>query len=218
VTLSIAPGARLDRSRCVTMTALRSTRRSVSICFAYGDGPAQLAESSSCLRTSTYSIGQSISMYGCWGVALSLTGGQSGDGGGHPVELEWHGGDGRPPFINMNKAADSRVAGLSVFGNRVGNTAGVIIDVDNYTTGGNGRQSGDAKHDTFERLDWAERASGFASQIDRTGNVPGEPDLSRRAESRIRRTDRAACGGYFFGRRGPETYNEGNPRRSDRRP
>ncbi len=58
--------------------------------------------------TSAYPLGQSISLYGCWGVTLSVRA-QTGDGG-HPVELEWHGGTGGT-VINMNKAADSRTRG-----------------------------------------------------------------------------------------------------------
>jgi hypothetical protein len=151
--------------------------------------------------TSTYSLGQSINLYGCWGVTLSLTGAQNGDGG-HPVELEWHGVTGGT-VINMNKAADSRVAGLSVSGIN-GNTAGVIIDVDNYPTGGSG-DGVPTQHDTFERLELGRAGIGIRVANRSTGNVQ---DLSFR-DVQISNPSNGQGGmwGYFFGGSG-QTYNE----------
>ena len=151
--------------------------------------------------TSTYALGQSINMYGCFGVALSLTGGQSGDGG-HPVELEWHGVTGGT-VINMNKAADSRVAGLSVSGIN-GNTPGVIIDVDNYPTGGSGDNLATA-HDTFERLDLGRAGIGVRVANRSGANVQ---DLSFH-DVQISNPSNGQGGmwGYFFGGAG-QTYNE----------
>ena len=159
--------------------------------------------------TSAYPLGQSISLYGCWGVTLSLTGAQNGDGG-HPVELEWHGVTGGT-VINMNKAADSRVAGLSVSGIN-GNTAGVIIDVDNYTTGGAGDGLADAAR--YVRA----RGPGPRGHRDprresihrqRTG-----PEFQRRADlESLERAGRHV--GLLFRRRRPD-LQRGNPRRPDR--
>ena len=151
--------------------------------------------------TSTYPLGQSLNLYGCWGVTLSLTGAQNGDGG-HPVELEWHGVTGGT-VINMNKAADSRVAGLSVSGIN-GNTAGVIIDVDNYPTGGSGDGLA-TQHDTFERLDLGRAGIGIRVANRSTGNVQ---DLSFR-DVQISNPSNGQGGmwGYFFGG-GGQTYNE----------
>jgi hypothetical protein len=151
--------------------------------------------------TSAYSLGQSISLYGCWGVTLSLTGAQTGDGG-HPVELEWHGVTGGT-VINMNKAADSRVAGLSVSGIN-GNTAGVIIDVDNYTTGGAGDGLA-VQHDTFERVDLGRAGIGIRVANRSTGNVQ---DLSFN-DVQISNPSNGQGGmwAYFFGG-GGQTYNE----------
>jgi hypothetical protein len=151
--------------------------------------------------TSAYQIAQSISMYGCWGVTLSLTGAQDGDGG-HPVELEWHGVTGGT-VINMNKAADSRVAGLSVSGIN-GNTAGVIIDVDNYTTGGGGDGLA-TQHDTFEHLDLGRGGIGIRVANRSTGNVQ---DMSF-DDVQISNPSNGQGGmwAYFFGG-GGQTYNE----------
>jgi hypothetical protein len=151
--------------------------------------------------TSTYSLGQSLNLYGCWGVTLSLTGAQNGDGG-HPVELEWHGVTGGT-VINMNKAADSRVAGLSVSGIN-GNTAGVIIDIDNYTTGGGGDGLA-TQHDTFERLELGRGGIGIRVANRSTGNVQ---DMSFR-DVQISNPSNGQGGmwGYFFGGLG-QTYNE----------
>ena len=165
--------------------------------------------------TSAYSLGQSLNLYGCWGVTLSLTGAQNGDGG-HPVELEWHGVTGGI-VINMNKAADSRVAGLSVSGIN-GNTAGVIIDVDNYATGGGGDGLA-TQHDTFERLELGRAGIGIRVANRSTGNVQ---DLSFR-DVQISNPSNGQGGmwGYFFGG-GGQTYNEeirggliAGPRRRD---
>ena len=151
--------------------------------------------------TSAYSLGQSLNLYGCWGVTLSLTVAQNGDGG-HPVELEWHGVTGGT-VINMNKAADSRVAGLSVSGIN-GNTAGVIIDVDNYTTGGGGDGLA-TQHDTFERLALGRAGIGIRVANRSTGNVQ---DLNFR-DVQISNPSNGQGGmwGYFFGG-GGQTYNE----------
>ncbi len=151
--------------------------------------------------TSTYPLGQSLNLYGCWGVTLSLTGAQNGDGG-HPVELEWHGVTGGT-VINMNKAADSRVAGLSVSGIN-GNTAGVIIDVDNYPTGGGGDGLA-AQNDTFERLDLGRGGIGIRVANRSTGNVQ---DLEFR-DVQVSNPSNGQGGmwGYFFGG-GGQTYNE----------
>ena len=151
--------------------------------------------------TSTYALGQSLNLYGCWGVTLSLTGAQNGDGG-HPVELEWHGVTGGT-VINMNKAADSRVAGLSVSGIN-GNTAGVIIDVDNYPTGGGGDGLA-TQHDTFERLELGRAGIGIRVANRSVGNVQ---DLSFR-DVQISNPSNGQGGmwGYFFGGSG-QTYNE----------
>ena len=151
--------------------------------------------------TSTYALGQSLNLYGCWGVTLSLTVAQNGDGG-HPVELEWHGVTGGT-VINMNKAADSRVAGLSVSGIN-GNTAGVIIDVDNYPTGGGGDGLA-TQHDTFERLELGRAGIGIRVANRSTGNVQ---DLSFR-DVQISNPSNGQGGmwGYFFGG-GGQTYNE----------
>ena len=165
--------------------------------------------------TSAYSLGQSLNLYGCWGVTLSLTVAQNGDGG-HPVELEWHGVTGGT-VINMNKAADSRVAGLSVSGIN-GNTAGVIIDVDNYTTGGGGDGLA-TQHDTFERLALGRAGIGIRVANRSTGNVQ---DLNFR-DVQISNPSNGQGGmwGYFFGG-GGQTYNEeirggsnSGPRRRD---
>ena len=117
-------------------------------------------------------------------------------------ELEWHGVTGGT-VINMNKAADSRVAGLSVSGIN-GNTAGVIIDVDNYPAGGGGDGLA-TQNDTFERWTWAGGASGFASPID-------PPATSRTWSSDDVQVSNPSNGqggmwGYFFGG-GGQTYNE----------
>jgi hypothetical protein len=151
--------------------------------------------------TSVYPLGQSISIYGCWGVTLSLTGAQNGDGG-HPAELEWHGVTGGT-VINMNKAADSRVAGLSVSGIN-GNTAGVVIDVDNYAAGGGGDGLA-TQHDTFERIDIGRAGIGIRVANRSTGNVQ---DLSFR-DVQISNPSNGQGGmwGYFFGG-GGQTYNE----------
>jgi hypothetical protein len=151
--------------------------------------------------TSTYPIGQSLNLYGCWGVTLSLTVAQNGDGG-HPVELEWHGATGGT-VINMNKAADSRVAGLSVSGIN-GNTAGVIIDVDNYSTGGGGDGLA-TQHDTFERLALGRAGIGIRVANRSSGNVQ---DMSFR-DVQISNPSNGQGGmwGYFFGGIG-QTYNE----------
>ncbi|HZC45691.1 MAG TPA: hypothetical protein VE243_04400, partial [Candidatus Acidoferrum sp.] len=151
--------------------------------------------------TSTYALGQSINLYGCWGVTLSLTTAQNGDGG-HPVELEWHGVTGGT-VINMNKSADSRVAGLSVSGIN-GNTPGVIIDVDNYTTGGAG-DGIPTQHDTFERLELGRGGIGIRVANRSTANVQ---DLSF-LDVQISNPSNGQGGmwGYFFGGLG-QTYNE----------
>lgn len=151
--------------------------------------------------TSAYALGQSINLYGCWGVTLSLTAAQNGDGG-HPVELEWHGVTGGT-VINMNKAADSRVAGLSVSGIN-GNTAGVIIDVDNYPTGGSGDGLA-TQHDTFERLELGRAGIGIRVANRSTANVQ---DMSFR-DVQISNPSNGQGGmwGYFFGGNG-QTYNE----------
>jgi hypothetical protein len=151
--------------------------------------------------TTAYPIGQSINLYGCWGVTLSLTGAQNGDGG-HPAELEWHGATGGI-VINMNKAADSRVAGLSVSGIN-GNTAGVIIDVDNYATGGGGDGLA-TQHDTFEHLDLGRAGIGIRVANQSAGNVQ---DMSFR-DVQISNPSNGQGGmwGYFFGG-GGQTYNE----------
>jgi len=150
--------------------------------------------------TSAYPLGQSISLYGCWGLTLSVRG-QTGDGG-HPVELEWHGGTGGT-VINMNKAADSRLEGLSVSGIS-GNTAGVIIDVDNYTTGGSGDNLA-TQHDTFERLDLGRGGVGIRVANRSTGNVQ---NLSFK-DVQVSNPSNGQGGmwGYFFGG-GGQTYNE----------
>ena len=151
--------------------------------------------------TSNYSLGQSLNLYGCWGVTLSLTGAQNGDGA-HPVELEWHGVTGGT-VINMNKAADSRVAGLSVSGIN-GNTAGVIIDVDNYPTGGGGDGLA-TQNDTFERLDLGRGGIGIRVANRSTGNVQ---DLEF-DDVQVSNPSNGQGGmwGYFFGG-GGQTYNE----------
>jgi len=151
--------------------------------------------------TSAYALGQSINLYGCWGVTLSLTVAQNGDGA-HPVELEWHGVTGGT-VINMNKSADSRVAGLSVSGIN-GNTAGVIIDVDNYTTGGGG-DGVPTQHDTFERLELGRARIGVRVANRSAGNVQ---DLSF-LDVQISNPSNGQGGmwGYFFGGSG-QTYNE----------
>jgi len=151
--------------------------------------------------TSAYPLGQSLNLYGCWGVTLSLTGAQNGDGG-HPVELEWHGVTGGT-VINMNKAADSRVAGLSVSGIN-GNTAGVIIDVDNYPTGGGG-DGVPTQHDTFERVELGRAGIAIRVANRSTGNVQ---DLSFR-DVQVSNPSNGQGGmwGYFFGG-GGQTYNE----------
>jgi hypothetical protein len=151
--------------------------------------------------TSAYALGQSLNLYGCWGVALSLTGAQNGDGG-HPVELEWHGVTGGT-VINMNKAADSRVAGLSVSGIN-GNTAGVIIDVDNYPTGGSG-DGVPTQHDTFERLELGRAGIAIRVANRSTGNVQ---DMSfKDVQISNPANGQGGMWGYFFGG-GGQTYNE----------
>ncbi|MGB8685632.1 MAG: hypothetical protein WCD12_22320 [Candidatus Binatus sp.] len=151
--------------------------------------------------TSAYPLGQSLNLYGCWGVTLSLTGAQNGDGG-HPVELEWHGVTGGT-VINMNKAADSRVAGLSVSGIN-GNTAGVIIDVDNYATGGGGDGLA-TQHDTFERLALGRAGIGIRVANQSAGNVQNlsfhDVQISNPSNGQ------GGMWGYFFGGAG-QTYNE----------
>jgi len=151
--------------------------------------------------TAAYPLSQSLNLYGCWGVTLSLTGAQSGDGG-HPVDLEWDGVTGGT-VINMNKAADSRVAGLSVSGIS-GNTPGVIIDVDNYATGGGGDGLA-TQHDTFERLDLGRAGIGIRIANRSVGNVQ---DLSFH-DVQISNPSNGQGGmwGYFFGGIG-QTYNE----------
>ena len=151
--------------------------------------------------TSAYSIAQSLNLYGCYGVTLSLTGAQVGDGG-HPAELEWHGATGGT-VINMNKTADSRVAGLSVSGIG-GNTAGVIIDVDNYTTGGAG-DGIPTQHDTFERLELGRGGIGIRVGNRSAGNCQ---DMSFR-DVQVSNPSNGQGGmwGYFFGG-GGQTYNE----------
>ena len=151
--------------------------------------------------TSNYPLSRPLNLYGCWGVTLSLTGAQNGDGG-HPVELEWHGVTGGT-VINMNKAADSRVAGLSVSGIN-GNTAGVIIDVDNYPTGGAGDGLA-TQHDTFERLELGRAGVGIRVANRSTGNVQ---DLSfRDVQISNPANGQGGMWGYFFGGSG-QTYNE----------
>ena len=151
--------------------------------------------------TSAYPLGQSLNLYGCWGVTLALSGAQNGDGG-HPVELEWHGATGGI-VINMNKAADSRIAGLSVSGIN-GNTAGVIIDIDNYATGGGGDGLA-TQHDTFERLELGRAGIGIRVANRSSGNVQ---DLSFR-DVQVSNPSNGQGGmwGYFFGGSG-QTYNE----------
>jgi hypothetical protein len=151
--------------------------------------------------TAAYPLSQSLNLYGCWGVTLSLTGAQSGDGG-HPVDLEWDGVTGGT-VINMNKAADSRVAGLSVSGIS-GNTPGVIIDVDNYATGAGGDGLA-TQHDTFERLDLGRAGIGIRVANRSVGNVQ---DL-RFHDVQISNPSNGQGGmwGYFFGGIG-QTYNE----------
>jgi len=151
--------------------------------------------------TSTYPLAQSLNLYGCWGVTLSLTGAMNGDGG-RPVELEWHGVTGGT-VINMNKVGDSRVAGLSVSGIS-GNTAGVILDVDNYPTGGNGDNLA-TQNDTFERLELGRAGIGIRVANRSGANVQ---DLSFR-DVQISNPSNGQGGmwGYFFGGLG-QTYNE----------
>src|ERR1700678_165681 len=151
--------------------------------------------------TAAYPLSQSLNLYGCWGVTLSLTGAQSGDGG-HPVDLEWDGVTGGT-VINMNKAADSRVAGLSVSGIS-GNTPGVIIDVDNYATGAGGDGLA-TQHDTLERMDLGRGGIGIRVANRSVGNVQ---DL-RFHDVQISNPSNGQGGmwGYFFGGIG-QTYNE----------
>ena len=151
--------------------------------------------------TSNYSLGQSLNLYGCWGVTLSLTGAQNGDGA-HPVELEWHGVTGGT-VINMNKAADSRLAGLSVSGIN-GNTAGVIIDVDNYPTGGGGDGLA-TQNDTFERLDLGRGGIGIRVANRSTGNVQDLEFFDVQVSNPS--NGQGGMWGYFFGG-GGQTYNE----------
>ncbi len=118
------------------------------------------------------------------------------------MELEWHGVTGGT-VINMNKAADSRVAGLSVSGIN-GNTAGVIIDVDNYPTGGSGDGLA-TQHDTFERLELGRAGIGIRVANRSTANVQ---DMSFR-DVQISNPSNGQGGmwGFFFGGNG-QTYNE----------
>ena len=151
--------------------------------------------------TSAYPIAQSVNLYGCWGVTLSLSVAQNGDGG-HPVELEWHGVTGGT-VINMNKSADSRVAGLSVSGIS-GNTAGVVIDIDNYAAGG----SGDAlatQHDTFERVAIGRAAIGI--RVGNRSSANMQNMTFRDVQISNPSNGQGGMWGYFFGG-GGQTYNE----------
>jgi hypothetical protein len=151
--------------------------------------------------TSAYPLGQSINLYGCWGVTLALANAQNGDGA-HPVELEWHGATGGT-VINMNKTGDSRVTGLTVSGIN-GNTPGVIVDVDNYRTGGTGDEV-PTRHDTFERLALGRAGIGIRVANRSSGNVQNlsfsDVQISNPAN------EQGGMWGYFFGGRG-QTYNE----------
>ncbi|HYL59159.1 MAG TPA: hypothetical protein VEU51_09820 [Candidatus Acidoferrales bacterium] len=148
----------------------------------------------------TYPIGQTIDLYGCFGVTLSLAA-SNGDGG-NPVDLEWHGAAGGI-VISMNKAADCRVEGLTVSG-KAGTTAGVIIDVDNYTTGG----AGDAvptQHDIFERLELGR--SGIGVRVANRSSANVQNMTFRNVQVSNPSNGQGGMWGYFFGGAG-QTYNE----------
>ncbi len=149
---------------------------------------------------SMYPIGQTIDLYGCFGVTLSLAG-QNGDGG-NPVDLEWHGVTGGT-VISMNKTADCRVEGLTVSG-KSGSTAGVIIDVDNYNTGG----AGDVvtpQHDIFERLELGRSGIGVRVANRSAANVQNM--TFRDVQVSNPSNGQGGMWGYFFGGLG-QTYNE----------
>jgi hypothetical protein len=150
--------------------------------------------------TSAYSIGQTINLYGCSGVTLSLAA-ENGDGG-RPVELEWHGAAGGT-VINMNKTADCRVEGLAVSGVN-GSTAGVIIDVDNYTTGGAG-DGVPTQHDIFEKLELGR--SGIGIRVANRSSANVQNMTFRDVQVSDPSNGQGGMWGYFFGGSG-QTYNE----------
>lgn len=82
----------------------------------------------------SYQLAQSISTYGCLGILLE--GAAPNGDGGRSSDLAWHGVIGGT-MISMNKTADSQVKNMA-HGGTNGTTAGVFLNIDNYTTGGGG--------------------------------------------------------------------------------
>jgi hypothetical protein len=148
-----------------------------------------------------FQIAQTLSLYGCYGMTL-VGAGENGDGG-RPVNLAWVGGIGGT-LINMNKTADVRVADLSHAG-LGGNTAGVLIDVDNYATGGTG-DNVPTQHDIFAHLELGNAA--IPVRISNRGGANVQNNTFEDVQVSNPSSNQGGVCGYYFGGLGQSYNNE----------